>query len=246
MNDNTAWRYFVRAALGVALLYPHQGRAQAIDASYHYTIAGISIGRANVSGKLEIDKYNIEIVGEISLLGISRNFQGSSHGLMRNRRLIPSRYSSKIGGRNGRSVTVDFAEDRTASVTIEPRPPAEDYEGIIPIELAHMKEVIDPLSDLLNRSVRVTDASGLCAGTSRIFAGNIRFDLSFEAKVTTPTEITCRATLLPVSGHKSTSERKPTDIIISYPRNVRPGELNLPRRIEAPLPLGTLIISRTN
>lgn len=74
MHDHTAWRYFVRAAFGIALLYPQQGQAQVINASYQTTIAGISVGRASVSSQLEIGKYNIEIVWEMSLMGISSNF----------------------------------------------------------------------------------------------------------------------------------------------------------------------------
>ncbi len=143
---------------------------------------------------------------------------------------------------------MNFTGDRAARISIDPQPDAADQQGRLPIELPHLVDVLDPLSAMMSQILRASQSDNPCAGITRVFAGNTRFDLTLVSSDPVLDEIVCRAIYRPIAGHKpsATSTRKSPMIVIAYPKAVSDGGLRLPIRLEFPLPLGTVVIRRIN
>ncbi len=235
-------RYWLAAAALFAAPVP--AMAETIDAVYRATLAGVSIGKAHLTGGVGAGVYAIRLAGEASLLGFSSRFDASSAGASRGARIVPASYSLRTEGSVARKIEVNFAKDRAASVSIEPQPSAADQEGRLPIELAHLKEVLDPMSAMMTEFLRASQSDNPCEGIAHVFTGSMRFDLSLTQGDPATGEIVCRAVYRPIAGHKPSSSSKPIAIVIAYPMASKAGEPKLPVRIEVPLPIGTVMIRR--
>jgi hypothetical protein len=244
----TAALYIPRRCLMVAVLLfaPTPVMAETIDAVYRATLAGIPIGKARLTGGMGEGAYTIRLKGEASLLGFSSRFEASSNGASRGSHIVPASYLFKTEGSTTRTIEVNFAGDRAASVSIEPQFSAADREGRLPIEGAHLKEVLDPMSAVMTEILRASQSDNPCEGIAHVFTGNMRFDLTLTSGDPTPGEIVCRAVYRPIAGHKPSPGNKPPAILIAYPKVAKAGEPRLPVRFEVPLPVGTVMIRRTN
>jgi hypothetical protein len=218
--------------------------AETIDAVYRATLAGMPIGKARLTGGVGEGAYTIRLKGEASVLGFSNRFEASSNGASRGSRIVPTSYLFKTEGSTSRTIEVNFAGDRAASVSIEPQFSAADREGRLPIEVAHLKEVLDPMSAVMTEILRASQSDNPCAGIAQVFTGNMRFDMTFTSGDPVIGEIVCRATYRPIAGHKPSPSNRPTAILIAYPKVAKVGEPRLPIRFEIPLPVGTVTIRR--
>ena len=218
--------------------------AETFDAVYRATLAGIPIGKARLTGDVGAGAYTIRLKGDASLLGYSNRFDASSNGASRGNRIFPTSFLLKTEGSAARSVEVNFAGDRAASVSIDPPPSAADQEGRLPIELPHLKEVLDPMSAMVTEILRASQSDNRCDGIAHVFTGSMRFDLTLVSGDPAPGEIVCRAIYRPIAGHKPSSSSKPIAMVIAYPRAGKAGEPKLPIRVEIPLPVGTVMIRR--
>jgi uncharacterized protein DUF3108 len=235
-----------RCLMAIILLFatPMPAMSETIDAVYGATLAGISIGKARLTGGVGAGAYTIRLKGEASLMGFSSRFEASSNGASRGTRILPTSYLLKTEGSAARTIEVNFAGDRAASVSIEPQPSAADQEGRLPVELAHLKEVLDPMSAMMTEILRASQSDNPCDGVAHVFTGNMRFDMTLMSGDPVIGEIVCRAIYRPIAGHKLSSSSKPTAIVIAYPRAGKAGEPKLPIRLEIPLPVGTVMIRR--
>jgi hypothetical protein len=238
-----------RRCLMVAVLLfatPTTAMAETIDAVYRATLAGIPIGKARLTGGMGEGAYTIRLKGEASVLGFSSRFEASSNGASHGPRIVPASYLFKTEGSTTRTIEVNFTGDRAARVSIEPQPSAADREGRLPIEVAHLKEVLDPMSAVMTEILRASQSDNPCDGIAHVFTGNMRFDLTLTSGDPTPGEIVCRAVYRPIAGHKPSPGNKPPAILIAYPKVAKAGEPRLPVRFEVPLPIGTIMIRRTS
>lgn len=226
------------------LATPLPAMAEAFDAVYRATLAGIPIGKARLTGDMAPGAYAIRVNGDASLLGYSSRFDASSNGASRGNRIIPASFVLKTEGSTARTVEVNFAGDRATSVSIEPPLSAADQAGRLPIELPHLKEVLDPMSAMVTEIMRASQSDSRCDGIAHVFTGSMRFDLTLMSGDPVAGEIVCRAVYRPIAGHKPSSSSKPIAIIIAYPRVSKAGEPKLPVRVEIPLPVGTVMIRR--
>jgi hypothetical protein len=244
----TAALYIPRRCLMVAVLLfaPTPVMAETIDAVYRATLAGIPIGKARLTGGMGEGAYTIRLKGEASLLGFSSRFEASSNGASRGSHIVPASYLFKTEGSAARTIEVNFAGDRAARVSIEPQFSAADREGRLPIEVAHLKEVLDPMSAVMTEILRASQSDNPCDGIAHVFTGSMRFDLTFTSGDPAAGEIVCRAIYRPIAGHKPSPGNKPPAILIAYPKVAKAGEPRLPVRFEVPLPVGTVMIRRTS
>jgi hypothetical protein len=106
--------------------------------------------------------------------------------------------------------------------------------------------VLDPLSAVMSRILSASQTTSPCEGVTRVFSGQMRFDVSLAASDLALDDIICRVTYQPIAGHKpaDSSKRTPPNIVVAFPKTASDGELRLPSRIEFPLPLGTVVIKR--
>ena len=129
-------------------------------------------------------------------------------------------------------------------MSIEPQLTAADQQGRLPIELPHLKEVLDPMSAVMTEILRASQSDNPCDGVAHVFTGNMRFDMTLTPGDPVNGEIVCRAIYRPIAGHKPSRSSKPTAIVIAYPKGGKVGEPRLPIRFEIPLPMGTVMIRR--
>jgi hypothetical protein len=223
---------------------PLPAMAETIDAVYRATLAGMPIGKARLTGGVGAGAYTIRLKGEASLLGFSSRFEASSNGASNGTRIFPASYLFKTEGSAARTIEVNFAGDRAATVSIEPQLSATDREGRLPIELPHLKEVLDPMSAVMTEILRASQSDNPCDGIAQVFTGNMRFDLTLTSGDPVASEIVCRAIYRPIAGHKPSPGSRPVAIVIAYPKAAKVGEPRLPIRFEIPLPLGTVTIRR--
>lgn len=233
-------------AIILLLATPMPAMAETIDAVYGATLAGISIGKARLTGDIAAGAYTIRLKGEASLFGFSSRFDASSAGASRGTRILPTSYLFRTEGSASRKIEVNFVDDRAATVSIEPQPSAADQEGRLPIELPHLKEVLDPMSAMMTEILRASQSDAPCEGIAHVFTGNMRFDLTLTSGDPVTAEIVCHAVYRPIAGHKPSSSSKPTAIVIAYPKAGKVGEPRLPVRLEIPLAVGKVMIRRLN
>jgi hypothetical protein len=157
---------------------------------------------------------------------------------------LPTSYLLRTEGTAARKIEVNFVNDRAATVSIEPQLSAADQDGRLPIELPHLKDVLDPMSAVMTEILRASQSDTPCEGIAHVFTGNMRFDLTLTSGDPVTGEIVCRAVYRPIAGHKPSSNSKPFAIVIGYPKAAKVGEPRLPVRLEIPLPVGTLMIRR--
>lgn len=231
-------------AVMVLLAAPIPAKAQTIDAVYRATLAGIPIGKGHLTGGLGAGAYTVRLKGEASLLTFSSRFEASSNGASNGARIVPARYLLKTEGSATRTIEVNFAGDRAATVSIEPQFNAADREGRLPIELPHLKEVLDPMSAAMTEILRASQSDNPCDGIIHVFTGSTRFDLAMTPGDPVPGETVCRAVYRPIAGHKPSPSSRPVAMTIAYPKVAKAGEPRLPVRFEVPLPVGTIVIRR--
>jgi Protein of unknown function (DUF3108) len=237
-------RYRCSIAAILVFATPMPAPAETIDAVYRATLAGMPIGKAHLTGGVGADAYIIRLKGEASLLGFSSRFEASSNGASRGNRIFPASYLLKTEGSAARTIAVNFAGDRAASVSIEPQLTAADREGRLPTELAHLKEVLDPMSAVMTEILRASQSDNPCDGTAHVFTGNMRFDLTLMPGDPVTGEIVCRVIYRPIAGHKPARRSSPATMVVAYPKAGKVGEPKLPVRFEIPLPVGTVMIRR--
>ncbi|MET0724051.1 MAG: DUF3108 domain-containing protein [Tardiphaga sp.] len=228
------------------LASPAPGMAETFDAVYRATLAGVPVGTARLTGDVGAGAYTIRLKGEASLLGFSNRFEAASNGASSDARLSPANYVLKTEGRSPRTVAVNFAGDRAASVSIEPQPSAAEQEGRLPIELPHLRQVLDPMSAMMTEILRASRSGNPCDGIAHVFTGSMRFDMTLVSSDRVNDEIICRAIYRPIAGHIPSRSSAPTAVLIAYPAAARVGELRLPVRFEIPAPIGTVTIRRTS
>jgi hypothetical protein len=226
----------------VAGLSPAQ--ADTFSASYQARMSGISIGSGHLTGDLKAGTYTATLRGDVSLLGISTRFVASSNGISRDAKILPARYQLRTEGVTERTVTVDFSPDRTAAVSIEPSPTESEKRGLVPLEEAHRKNVLDPISAVISELLRLSQNDNPCTGVAQVFTGGSRFNVDILAGGTKTDEIECRAVHRPIAGHKPSDTSRPTIAVVTFPKTRQANGLRLPTRIEVPLSLGTVTIRR--
>jgi len=188
-----------RCLMAIILLSatPMPAMAETIDAVYGATLAGISIGKARLTGDVGAGAYTIRLKGEASLIGFSSRFDASSVGASRGTRILPTSFHFRTEGSAARKIEVNFVDDRAASVSIEPQPSAADQAGRLPIELPHLNEVLDPMSAMMTEILRASQSDNPCEGIAHVFTGNMRFDLTLMPGDPVIGEIVCRAVYRP-------------------------------------------------
>ena len=220
--------------------------AETFSAKYQARLAGISIGSAHLSGDVGAGTYIVSLKGDVSLLGLSTRFEASSRGTSRETLIVPAQYHLRTEGAADRSVTVNFSPDRVAAVSIDPAPTVSETRGLVPVEIMHRKNVLDPMSAMISEFLRVSQSENPCAGVAQVFTGNSRFDVDIVAGGAKSNEIVCRAVHKPIAGHRPSGNGRPTAAVVTFPSSDKTGGLRLPTRIEVPLSLGTVVIRRVS
>jgi len=191
-------------------------KAQTLKVSYDLTLAGLPLGKADLSSSFKGSKYEME--GRAKLTGLAMiltggrgeaNASGTLDGASPPRSAsfaVVSRTSD-----NQRSVRMGLKKGRVAKVEIDP--PLDPKPDRVPVKAADKKGVVDPMSALLMPAMASKDLTdpANCDRTIPVFDGASRMNVVLSYAETKSVEVpgyagpvlVCNARYVPISGHRS-------------------------------------------
>lgn len=233
-----------------------EGWPSQVDATYRIHFNSFEIGtfgfRANFAGASYVTEGHAQIsalLGFVKWEGHSR-----SSGNLGGQGAQPAAYTFDFsgGGKSG-SMKMGFMNGQVTSVASVPVKPLP--ADTVPVEVQHLKGVLDPLTTVLAMS-RPQNGNA-CGRKLAIFDGRQRLDLVLsplrqqqipEARPSgQPTLATvCRVRYVPVAGHRKAEEGEhmaTTDGIEVVFRPVPSAGLFVPHQITIPLPAGSITLT---
>lgn len=186
-----------------------------ISGNYAISFNGFGIGEvrteSRVAGKSYVASSDVEIsalLGAFRWKGVTR-----SAGTIDTKTIQPSGYAFEFSG-TGRSglVRMGFANGAVTQLTSQPQtatPP-----DFVPLQAAHLKSVVDPLSALV--AISQPSDKGPCGKKLALFDGKQRFDvtlvglrrerLTSNATGETFEGLVCRVKYTPLGGYRANAE----------------------------------------
>ena len=241
-------------ALLSAVFLTTSARAETpVAAEYQLRLAGLPVGRAQLTVDLTKASYAVSLRGRYGVPGLAGTFEASAEGSVAGTRASPASYRASRSSQPAGTTTVAFAGEDAVRASIEPPPTSEWLQDRVPLEDRHRDRVVDPLSAILRYVLR-SSAKGAdpCTGRERIFSGWARFDLTlarWDGGEERSGEVVCRAVYAPIAGHRSSAGRHSLSpdagpITIAFPGPASTEPLRLPSRVVIPVSIGSLVIER--
>ena len=199
-----------------SLAQAQTGPAQTLKVSYDITLAGLPLGKADLSSSFKGAKY--EMAGQAKLTGLAMILTGgrgeaNASGTLDGDAPPRSNTFSVVSktSDNQRIVRMGIKSGRVAEVEIDP--PLEPKPDRVPVKAADKKGVVDPMSALLMPAVAsksLTDPAN-CDRTIPVFDGASRMNVVLSYAETKKVEVpgysgsvlVCNARYVPISGHRS-------------------------------------------
>lgn len=217
-----------------------------VQANYRIQFNGFEVGQFTFNSSVHDRTYAISANADVSaLLGLVRwNGVTRVSGALAGNAPRPAGFSFDFRGSSKTgSIRMAFGNGAVKSIDFNPHMP--DPPGTIPVQPAHMRGVLDPLSAILSLS-RPKDGNP-CSQRVAVFDGKARFDLVFSPKgevpisekaSATPEMLSlCRIRVVPIAGHvddeKATELKRNLGIEIAF-RAVPGADLFVPHRITVP------------
>lgn len=252
-----------RAALlaGLFLGLPAAVEAAGVRVDYGLWLAGLPLGEADLSTRIDGDRYRAEV--KVRLTGLAGAVTGgrgagTATGSVAEGRPVPSGFAVTTASSSAqRSIRMGLKRGNVADLAITP--PLEDTAERVPVTEAHKRAVVDPVSALVMPAPRggeLTDPQ-LCNRTLPVFDGGARFDIVLSYAETRQAALggyqgpvlVCNARYVAHAGHRPD---KPGTRFMETNRNMSvwlapvPGERVLvPLRIQVATTVGTSVIEAT-
>lgn len=184
-------------------------QAPAYRGEYTISFLGFTVARVNFDSHVDQAGYSIE--GEASSAGLGAFFYDTNgkltasgrftDGVQADRFRAEYRYAKKPT-----LVDIRFSGGDVVEVINDP-PLKKRGPDWVPIEPPDLKSVVDPVAATLVKAGRLTD---VCKGSSRLFDGELRADLTLSyvrtgemtvSEVKRPT-VTCKLKFTPAAGYR--------------------------------------------
>ena len=181
------------AALGTYLLLsslPHSAVAADVDiqAAYEVTLAGLAVANANLSvavrGGVYTARINYRTSGAAGLLSGATG-EAVSRGTYKSGRFIPATFDLDHKGRQRvQKVALVITGGAVKVMTLDP--PVDPKSDRVPIEVEHLKNIVDPVSAILISAVGTDGKTEIraCDRTLPIFDGLRRYNIELDQKTT--------------------------------------------------------------
>ena len=201
--------------LVVGSLAAAPANATSLHATYRLTLAGLTLGNAELDGKFTDERYSLglkaQLTGIAGLFTSSGRGGASATGTIAGNRLLSAGFSGS--GRFGSTERiVQMAVSSGNAGAVEINPPFEPRPDRIPVNDADKRGIIDPLGGILAlaASRAKADDPKICDHTIPVFDGTQRFDIVLSFGGTKPVQkpgftgnvLVCNARYIPVSGHR--------------------------------------------
>jgi len=188
--------------------------AQTLKVNYNLSLAGLPLGKADLSSTFSGSKYEME--GSVKLSGLVKMITGgkgagTASGTIVGSQLQPQGFAVNTKS-SGEQRVVRMALDDGNVAEIEVVPPIEPRDDRVPVKEADKKGVIDPLSALImpaSASKSLTDTSN-CNRVIPVFDGAARQNIILSYSETKTVDVpgysgpvlVCNARWVPISGHR--------------------------------------------
>ncbi len=213
-------KQMVAPLIGLAALIAGCGaapsvRAATLNAQYSITLAGLPLGTADVATSIEGERYQLQLQAKLTgLAGLmtSGGMGATAAGAVARGRPAPATFA--VTSRNAseqRTVQMGLERGNVAAVSIVP--PLDDKVDRVPVQDAHKRGVVDPVSALLMPALGRGDlmSPGNCNRTIPVFDGAARFDIVLSYAGTQQAQtpgyagpvLVCNARYVPIAGHRT-------------------------------------------
>jgi hypothetical protein len=218
-----------------------------VQANYRIQFNGFEVGQFTFNSSVHDRTYAISANADVSaLLGLVR-WNGATRvsGALAGNAPRPAGFSFDFRG-SSKSGSLRMAFGNGAVKAVDFNPAMPDPPGTVPVQPAHMRGVLDPMSAILSMS-RPKDGNP-CNQRAAVFDGKARFDIVLSPKgevplaeaksAATPEMLTvCRVRVVPIAGHvddeKAAELKRNLGIEVAY-RAVPGADLFVPHRITVP------------
>jgi len=188
--------------------------AQTLTVNYNLSLAGLPMGKADLSSTFDGPKY--EMQGSVKLSGLVKMITGGKGAGTASGTISGSQLQAKDFAVNtkssGEQRVVRMALDDGNVAEVEIVPPLEPKEDRVPVKEADKKGVLDPLSALIMpamASKSLTDRAN-CNRTIPVFDGASRQNIVLSYSETKTVKVpgysgpvlVCNARWVPISGHR--------------------------------------------
>ncbi|MBF9232836.1 DUF3108 domain-containing protein [Microvirga alba] len=209
-------RLIASALMTLALIgVGSRSEAQTLKADYDISLAGLPLGKADLSSTFEGPKYKMQ--AGVKLSGLAKMLTGGRGAATASGALVgpqPQPAAFAVTSRSSsdqRTVRMGLTEGSVAAVEIVP--PIDEKPDRVPVMDDHKKGVVDPVSALLMPALAtgsLTDAAN-CNRTIPVFDGAARFDVVLSYAETKKADLpgyrgpvlVCNARYVAISGHRS-------------------------------------------
>ena len=219
---------------------------------YNVALAGIPVGDIEIAVRRDGDRYDARLDGSYRVLFWSGALSSQAVGDVTLDGLKPRRFQSD--SRNDRPSTTVIEFER-AKGPVEwkrtPEAPAEWTEGRLPLEPAHLRSALDPISALAASALGAAGggAPDVCDKAVRVFTGFVVFELDFQgASLSGQDRVTCGVIYRPLSGHRAESssiERLSEPGVIDIAFDRLPSGVWFLSRLALPTRIGQLVVQRS-
>lgn len=211
-------RMLACGGLALLVLGAMPARAATVTVGYRITLAGLTLGTADLGGTFEGDRYTLsmsaQLTGIAGLLSGSGRGAASATGAVVGSRLVPTGFSA-TGRSSSAERTVRVAISSGNANRIEIDPPFQETPDMpprVPLREADKLGIIDPLSAVVAvAALRAKpDEAANCNRTVPVFDGTQRFDIVMSFAETKRVQkpgfsgdvLVCDVRYVPVAGHR--------------------------------------------
>lgn len=246
--------------LGLMLGGAAAAQASSLGVNYSISLAGLTIGKASLSGTLQPTAYALNASATFTgLVGAVSKGQGSAtaRGQLDAGSVLTNGFSlTADNGKQSRSIQIGATSGNVRGVTIEPPFEPGPPDDRVPLRDAHRAGVVDPLSALVMPALAADPFDKAnCERRLPVFDGTQRFDVVLSYVGTRQVKgdagyngqvLVCAARYVPVAGHRPS--RKALKFMVEN-RNmdawlvpVDGGKVLIPYRISVKTMIGTSVI----
>lgn len=201
-------------ALALCAVAP-AAQAQALKVDYGISLAGFSLGTADLAATLEGSRYRMQVGAKLGgLAGMLTGGRGAATaaGQVTGAQPLPASFAVTSRSSNDqRTVRMGFTGGSVAA--LEVTPPVDDKPDRVPLKDSHKRGTVDPVSALLMPAAARGDLldPANCNRTLPIFDGAARFDVVLAFAETRQVEkpgyagpvLVCKARYVPIAGHRA-------------------------------------------
>lgn len=201
-------------ALTLGIVTAKPVKAGEMEAVYTISIAGFSVGTADVKSSFDGTGYTIDLQARLTgLAGVLVSGRGaaSASGTVSGTQVVPQSFAANSrSSQASRTVRMGLRNGTVAAVEIEP--PLKEHADAVPVQAAHKRGVVDPVSAFMMPAIMHGNPADPrnCERTIPVFDGAARFDIllsyagtrEFSRPGYSGEVLVCNARFKAVSGHR--------------------------------------------